>query len=768
MENFTEIEEPLICEPGGSGQWLPFGGEWESNLSKRVRIILYFCGMIYSFLGVSIVADMFMAGIERITSIMKCTRIPRSSRFRTTPVWNETVANLTLMALGSSAPEILLSLNDVIKRNFVAGKLGAATIVGSAAFNMFVIIAVCINSIPAGEVRYIKETGVYGITAFFSIFAYFLLLFISAIHTPNEIDLSEGVFVFCMFPVLVITSYLADIKVLTVASIKGLFWKSGDAAEKVEAPRTFLEKFRAQHACEMEEDEDEETKAAKARIEATKAAKAARNGETIRGSFSVRSFFAKKEKEAEGDENEEEGLNDKEAEMLANPEYDILDEEDNPIENDAGVLTFDRYSMTVGVGAEEMEYTVKVLRKNGTEGKVTCQYRMDQLSAIPGYGFEAEEGTVQFRDGVISDEITFKVLPKKVGEMSDRFQLVLFDPEGGAELNPDYDGGDNDCNRLTIMIKNTQGPPRLPIRPFFDKLLNLDELRQGTELWKDQIMEALYCGGSKEDQDNAGFLDWLNHLIWLPWTGLFALITPPPAFFGGWVCFIISLGHIAWLTIIIGDIAELFGCVAGVDDSITAISFVALGTSVPDLFASRAAATQDEYADASIVNVTGSNSVNVFLGIGLPWMMAAAYWTMQGSTFKINSDGLGFSVIVFSIYAVVTLTVISFRRWKIGGELGGPNGIKAYSSFLLLLLWVSYIGLSTWKYSNRDAAIDFQVLMVAASFPVIALCILAFAGVRLALRISKDYIGEEGFWGIFVALSVIGLRLIGFFLFQMQ
>jgi len=27
-----------------------------------------------------------------------------------TPVWNETVANLTLMALGSSAPEILLSV----------------------------------------------------------------------------------------------------------------------------------------------------------------------------------------------------------------------------------------------------------------------------------------------------------------------------------------------------------------------------------------------------------------------------------------------------------------------------------------------------------------------------------------------------------------------------------------------------------------------------------------------------------------------------------
>jgi solute carrier family 8 (sodium/calcium exchanger) len=31
------------------------------------------------------------------------------------PVWNATVANLTLMALGSSAPEILLSVVETVK-----------------------------------------------------------------------------------------------------------------------------------------------------------------------------------------------------------------------------------------------------------------------------------------------------------------------------------------------------------------------------------------------------------------------------------------------------------------------------------------------------------------------------------------------------------------------------------------------------------------------------------------------------------------------------
>jgi Ca2+/Na+ antiporter len=47
--------------------------------------------------------------------------------------------------------------------------------------------------------------------------------------------------------------------------------------------------------------------------------------------------------------------------------------------------------------------------------------------------------------------------------------------------------------------------------------------------------------------------------------------------------------------------------------------------SVTDTFASKVAAVQDEYADASVGNVTGSNAVNVFLGIGIAWTMAAFY-----------------------------------------------------------------------------------------------------------------------------------------------
>ena len=57
--------------------------------------------------------------------------------------------------------------------------------------------------------------------------------------------------------------------------------------------------------------------------------------------------------------------------------------------------------------------------------------------------------------------------------------------------------------------------------------------------------------------------------------------------------------------------------------------FYFTGTSLPDTFASRKAAMDEKSADNAIGNVTGSNGVNVFLGLGLPWVVASIYWTVQ-------------------------------------------------------------------------------------------------------------------------------------------
>ena len=80
----------------------------------------------------------------------------------------------------------------------------------------------------------------------------------------------------------------------------------------------------------------------------------------------------------------------------------------------------------------------------------------------------------------------------------------------------------------------------------------------------------------------------------------------------------------------LGDLASAFGCTVGLKDAVTAITLVALGTSLPDTFASKVAAVNDKFADSSVGNVTGSNAVNVFLGVGVAWFTAAVYHEVKG------------------------------------------------------------------------------------------------------------------------------------------
>nr|XP_054365667.1 sodium/calcium exchanger 1 isoform X2 [Mirounga angustirostris] len=184
---------------------------------KIARATVYFVAMVYMFLGVSIIADRFMSSIEVITSQEKEITIkkPNGETTKTTVrIWNETVSNLTLMALGSSAPEILLSVIEVCGHNFTAGDLGPSTIVGSAAFNMFIIIALCVYVVPDGETRKIKHLRVFFVTAAWSIFAYTWLYIILSVISPGVVEVWEGLLTFFFFPICVVFAWVADRRLL--------------------------------------------------------------------------------------------------------------------------------------------------------------------------------------------------------------------------------------------------------------------------------------------------------------------------------------------------------------------------------------------------------------------------------------------------------------------------------------------------------------------------------------------------------------------------
>jgi len=146
--------------------------------------------------------------------------------------------------------------------------------------------------------------------------------------------------------------------------------------------------------------------------------------------------------------------------------------------------------------------------------------------------------------------------------------------------------------------------------------------------WGQQFKNAVMLGPQIDEEDlivvKVSLGEALFHFGLIGWKLLFAIV-PPVKWASGFPAFVIALGMIGIITGVVGSVATLLGCVVGLKPSITAITLVAIGTSLPDTFASVTAAQTSQYADSAIGNVTGSNSVNVFLGLGLPWVISAQY-----------------------------------------------------------------------------------------------------------------------------------------------
>lgn len=187
---FTDLEE--FCD---SSLFVP---GW-TLLSRNTLTVLYILMFAWLCLGINSISDIFMVAIENITSskreIYQTDPYSGEKKKVLVPVWNPTLANLTLMAFGSSAPEIFLSVIETVTTlGAKPGELGPSTIVGSAAFNFLVISAVSILSVNvASDTRTdeeIKQDGtakgikkidglvVFGITTTWSIVAYIWLFLV--------------------------------------------------------------------------------------------------------------------------------------------------------------------------------------------------------------------------------------------------------------------------------------------------------------------------------------------------------------------------------------------------------------------------------------------------------------------------------------------------------------------------------------------------------------------------------------------------------------
>jgi len=343
------------------------------------------------------------------------------------------------------------------------------------------------------------------------------------------------------------------------------------------------------------------------------------------------------------------------------------------------------------------------------------QYKTKNQKAVAEKDFEAKEGEWKWTDGdTHTESLTIKIYDDDEYEKDEEFTVVMFEPTGGAIFPKDTDGGEEE-EICTINILNDDDRATKLVEAIRMLRMDADQLDLMGDDWYEQIKSAVV-------PDSKAPKDLIMHILTVPWKLMFAVV-PPPGICGGWPCFIGALIGIGIQVILISDFATQMGCQMYIKDSVTAITFVALGTSLPDTFASMQAAKGDKYADNSVGNVTGSNSVNVFFGLGLPWLMGSVYWAAAGANsewhkrfgvggeaelpaglyndykdtgaFIVRKGDLGFSVIVFTLCAILTIAMILVRRKFGGQELGGNRTMAIVCAILLCILWVLYVLLST-------------------------------------------------------------------------
>ncbi|XP_044162489.1 sodium/calcium exchanger 2 isoform X1 [Bufo gargarizans] len=870
-EDNCTVSEIRQCQPGILlPVWSPHN---PSTGDKAARAVVYFVAMLYLFLGVSIIADRFMASIEVITSQEKeitLTKPNGETSVATVRIWNETVSNLTLMALGSSAPEILLSVIEVCGHNFQAGELGPATIVGSAAFNMFVIIAICVYVIPNGESRKIKHPRVFFVTATWSIFAYIWLYLILAVISPGRVQVWEALVTLLFFPACVVFAWIADKRLLfykyvykryradkrrgIIIETEGEFPKSIEMDGKLGASAVMPAETKepgvqdsaaaAAEAKELDESRKEVIRILKElkqkypereldqlvemanyyallhqqksrafyRIQATRMMIGAGNvlkkhaaehskkpanlqevmseaGEentskicfqpcnyqclencgfvtlnvACQGGDGGSTFYVDYKTE-DGSANAGSDYEYSEGTLIFKPgetqkeikigiiDDDIFEEDEHffvrlmnlrvgdaegmfesdedghpkarlvsPLiatvtildDDHAGIFTFEEKLVHVSESVGLLE--VKVVRNSGARGTVVIPYRTVEGSARGGgIDFEDAYGELEFLNDETVKTLQVKIVDDEEYEKQENFYVILEEPRWMKRgISDDEDkkltSEEEEARRIAEMGKPILGEhskmeiiieESYEFKSTVDKLIKKTNLALviGTHSWREQFMEAITVSAGDEEEEDDGrderlpsCFDYVMHFLTVFWKVLFAFV-PPTEYWNGWACFFVCICIVGFLTAVIGDLASHFGCTVGLKDSVTAVVFVALGTSIPDTFASKVAATQDQYADACIGNVTGSNAVNVFLGIGVAWSVAAIYWAIQGKDFVVNAGSLAFSVTLFTIFAFINIGVLLYRRRPhIGGELGGSRLSKTLTAILFLGLWFLYI-----------------------------------------------------------------------------
>jgi Ca2+/Na+ antiporter len=150
-----------------------------------------------------------------------------------------------------------------------------------------------------------------------------------------------------------------------------------------------------------------------------------------------------------------------------------------------------------------------------------------------------------------------------------------------------------------------------------------------------------------------------------------------------WRAFAVSIVFIAILSYFLVEYAIVFAEALHIPPVIVALTILAAGTSVPDLFASVVVARQGR-GDMAVANAVGSNVFDILIGLGLPWLIVLV---IGDGPILIGTENLFTSTLIL-LGTVVLLFVFLTTGHRLS-RLEGVILVLVYVAYAVWI-WVSY------------------------------------------------------------------------------
>lgn len=569
--------------PGFSGA-CPDLAAWEDDSKAILHVII----VIYIFLGIAIICD------EQFTSSLECICDPRTGLGL-----SPDVAGATFMAAGSSAPELASSfIGTFVSKSDV----GLGTIIGSAVFNILIIIGS--TAIVVGEPMQLDFKPLVRDNMFY---IGSVILLISFVAPDNKID---------WFEALILLVYYAGYITFMAFNQAVMRWVSKKIGQKPESGAQRRPSFSTGYWAEKDGKERRNSAGA------VTTDKPPDMGE------------ASAKYEAGADANAEAGSGagsgtGSEVELPGSPSGDAATE----TVKDAPSPVKD-----VEAGGEEA--------KGGEEGEE-----------------EEEETIVDKACCVLSAPFEYA------------FNYTM--PDCKYE-EPSDEEAQEEIGNLQKELTTADANRKVEIADEIAQLEKQISLRE-------QIEKA------EEDEDDAKVKELQTQLF-----SLYEPLTCGQRYY--LLTFVVSLLWITLLSYIMVTLMEKIGCAWGISSFIMGITFLAMGTSVPDALGSIAVAKEGE-GDMAVSNAIGSNVFDICMGLGMPWLIATII-DGEGRVITASTES-----IVASTLILIAVVVVLFASLVISKHPETGDRFCLYPK-------VGYV-----LFCSYFAFVIFQIIWTAAGLP---------------------------------------------------